>query len=62
MRPRQPHVRVAAGAGQPSGNRVRGASSVEQLDEILGSLEVELDDTTMSRLNEAERAEAEDRS
>ena len=45
-------------AGTPSIIPIPGASSVEQLDEILGSLELELDDKTMSRLNEAGRAEA----
>ena len=47
-------------AGTPSIIPIPGASSVEQLDEILGSLELELDDKTMNRLNEAGRAETQE--
>jgi aryl-alcohol dehydrogenase-like predicted oxidoreductase len=43
-------------AGTPSIIPIPGASSVEQLDEILGALDVELDAETMSRLDGAGRA------
>jgi aryl-alcohol dehydrogenase-like predicted oxidoreductase len=44
-------------ASTPSIIPIPGASSVEQLDEILGSLGLELDGKTMSRLDEAGRVE-----